>query len=148
MNDQSRFLNRRLVIGLWASAIAWSFGGPFPSLVSKRPNLPISLRPLLLSLFGNLQSACAIGAACSNSLRHEDVTEQQLTKKIFAAASCGTEAIKGKEATRRWIANQVRCDFAQGAIISVDGWLLSLTEARVYALVNLASSSEARLEGG
>jgi hypothetical protein len=38
-----------------------------------------------------------------------------------------------------WIANQVRLDFGQGAVVSVDGWLLSLTEARVYALVALSS---------
>jgi hypothetical protein len=38
-----------------------------------------------------------------------------------------------------WIANQVRLDFAQGAVVSVEGWLLSLTEARVYTLVVLSS---------
>jgi hypothetical protein len=38
-----------------------------------------------------------------------------------------------------WVANQVRLDFAQGAVVSIDGWLLSLTDARVYALVALSS---------
>jgi len=40
--------------------------------------------------------------------------------------------MKSKETVRRRTANCVRHDFAQGAIISVDGWLLSLTEARVF----------------
>ncbi len=50
--------------------------------------------------------------------------------------------MKSKEAVRRRIANQVRLDFAQGAVVSVDGWLLSLTEARVYALVALSPEME------
>ena len=40
---------------------------------------------------------------------------------------------------RRQIANQVRSDFANGAILDVDGWLLSITEARVCALICLSS---------
>jgi len=77
--------------------------------------------------------------ACLNLLPHEQNTRQQLTNEILAAALCDTETMKSKEAVRYQIANQVRHEFAQGAIISVDGWLLSLTEARVYALVALTA---------
>ena len=62
-------------------------------------------------------------------------TGRQLSNKIIAQALCDAETMKSKEAVRRRIANQVRLDFAHGAVVSVDGWLLSLTEARVYALV-------------
>jgi hypothetical protein len=73
-----------------------------------------------------------------NSLPQETGTAEQLANEILAAASCDAETIKSREAVRRQIANRVRHDFAQGAIISVDGCLLSLTEARVYALVTLS----------
>jgi hypothetical protein len=66
-------------------------------------------------------------------------TGRQLSNKIIAQALYDAEATKSKEALRHRIANQVRLDFAQGAVVSVDGWLLSLTEARVYALVALNS---------
>jgi len=142
MNDQSCCLSRRLVNVFLASAIAWPFSGAVPSPVLKRHNLQQPLQCMLLSLFGNLRSACAIGMACLNSLPHEQSTGQQLANEILAAASCDTETMKSKEAVRYRIANQVRQEFAQGAIISVDGWLLSLTEARVYALVALTAQSD------
>jgi hypothetical protein len=33
----------------------------------------------------------------------------------------------------------VRADYVQGDVVLVDGWLLSRTEARLYALVTLVS---------
>jgi hypothetical protein len=138
MNNQCRFLNRRLVNAFLVGTIAWSFSRAVPSFLSKQASVQKSFQWLLLSLFGNLRSACAIGTACLNSLPQETSTAEQLANEILAAASCDTETMKSKETVRRRIANCVRQDFAQGAIISVDGWLLSLTEARVYALVTLS----------
>jgi hypothetical protein len=66
-------------------------------------------------------------------------TGRQLSNKIIAQALCDAETMKSKEAVRRRIANQVRLDFAHGAVVSVDGWLLSLTDAPVNALVALNS---------
>jgi hypothetical protein len=137
MNNQCSCLSRRLVNAFLASTIAWPFSRAVPSFLSKQLNLQKSFQCLLLSLFGNLRSACAIGTACLNSLPQETSTTEQLANEILAAASCDTETMKSKETVRHQIANRVRDDFAQGAIISVDGWLLSLTEARVYALVTL-----------
>ena len=39
MNDQSRFLDRRFVNALLASAIAWPVSGAVPLLVSKQHDL-------------------------------------------------------------------------------------------------------------
>ena len=85
----------------------------------------------------NFRSGCALGTACLRSLPKGESTRRQLSNKIIAQALCDAETMKSKEAVRRRIANQVRLDFAHGAVVSVDGWLLSLTEARVYALVTL-----------
>jgi hypothetical protein len=87
----------------------------------------------------NFRSGCALGTACSRSLLNGESTGRQLSNKIIAQALCDAETMKSKEAVRRRIANQVGLDFAHGAVVSVDGWLLSLTEARVYALVALDS---------
>jgi hypothetical protein len=67
----------------------------------------------------------------------ETSTAEQLANEILAAASCDPETMKSKEAVRRQIANRVRHDFAQGTVVSVDGWLLSLTEACVLAALSL-----------
>jgi len=50
-----------------------------------------------------------------------------------------TETMATNETIRRQLANQVRHDFVKGAMVDVDGWLLSVTEARVYALIALSS---------
>jgi hypothetical protein len=36
------------------------------------------------------------------------------------------------------VLQRVRQDFVDGAIVNVDGWILSATEARLYGLVALA----------
>jgi hypothetical protein len=95
---------------------------------------------MLRSLFG---SAPALGTACLNSLPSEKSSLQQLASEVLAATSCDVEAMKSKALVRQRIANQVRRDFAQGAIVSVDGWLLSLTEVRIYALLALSFVDEA-----
>ena len=137
MTDQSRCLSRRVVVGFLASAAAWPVVPPMGSL---QPNLPTSLQCMLLSLFGNLRGVCKIGVACLNSLPRGESTLQWLTKEVSAVTLGNIETIKSKDEMKLRIVDRVRHDFAQGAIIEVDGWLLSLTEARVYALVSLASS--------
>jgi hypothetical protein len=139
MNNQCPCLDRRFVNGILASITAWPFG-VIPLLSSEQANGQYSFRYLLLSLFGDLKSASAIGSACLNYLPTS--TAEQLANEILAIASCDAEAMKNREALRRQIINRVRGDFAKGAIISVDGWLLSLTEARVYALVTLSLGSQ------
>src|SRR5262249_9059282 len=129
----------RFVIALLAGAIAWPARGAVPFLLPKQPDPQVSLQRLLVSIFRRRRSACAIGWGCFKSLSKEEKKGREIWKKILADAFCETEIIKSKEALRRPIANQVRRDFAKGAIVDVNGWLLSVTEARVYALIALSS---------
>jgi len=139
MDEQLQRLSRRLVNLFLASAIVWPIS--VVSLhASTQANLRESMQATLRSLFG---SAPALGTACLNSLPSGKSSLQQLAGEILAVTSCDVEAIKSKELVRQRIANQVRRDFAQGAILSVDGWLLSLTEVRIYALLALSSVDEA-----
>jgi hypothetical protein len=135
MTDYPRRLSRRSVSAFLASAVVWPCSGAAsqPAL-----NHPKSSRHMLLSLFGNPSSAYAIGAACLKSLPPNQSSPQQLTKAILAAAACDTETMKTKQAVGHRIANQVCRDFAEGTVVCVDGWLLSLTEARLYALASLS----------
>ena len=52
-----------------------------------------------------------------------------LTDLVSAGRDCTTPS-----ALRRALHAQIRDDFAAGRIIHVDGWILSLTETRAYAL--------------
>src|SRR5208282_2708433 len=100
MNNQCRCLSRRVVISFLASTIAWPSSPTVPPFMSKQANLQKSLQFMLLSLFGNLRSAFAIGTACLNSLPQETSTAEQLANEILAAASCDTEMMKSKETVR------------------------------------------------
>jgi hypothetical protein len=66
---------------------------------------------------------------------------QQLTNAILVAAECDIETMKTKQAVRHHIANRVRYDFAEGAVVNIEGSLFSQTEARLYALVALSVKS-------
>ena len=140
MNYRPRLLDRRFVNALLAGAVAWPVSGTVPLLVSKKqPDLQDSLQHLLQSIFASFRGGRALGTACLKSLPDGENTGRQLSNKIITLVLCDAETMKSKEAVRSRIANQVRLDFAQGAVVSVDGWLLSLTEARVYALIALNS---------
>ena len=62
---------------------------------------------------------------------------QQLSTTILATAECGAEITKMEQAVRSCIATRVNHDFAKGAVVNIEGWLLSRTEAHLYALVAL-----------
>jgi hypothetical protein len=139
MDNRAAALTRRFVSALLAATIAWPASATALLLVPKQRDPQGSLKGLLVSIFGNRLSACAIGRVCLNALPKEENTGREIWNKLLADALCETGPIKSPEAMRRRIANRVRRDFAKGAIIDVDGWLLSVTEARVYALISLSS---------
>jgi len=43
------------------------------------------------------------------------------------------------------IKERSRTDFRDGRVVTVDGWILSLTETRVYALAALLNDSDAAI---
>jgi hypothetical protein len=134
-----RHLNRRSVNAFFLSAAAWICGGAALPLTPTQLDYAESLQHILVSLFENPRSACVIGAACLKSLPPNESSPQQLTNAILASAECATKAMVTKEAFRQHIANRVRDDFADGAIVNINGWFLSLTETRLYALVALSA---------
>ena len=60
-----------------------------------------SLQHLLLSIFANFRSGCALGTACLKSLPNGESTGRQLSNKIIALALCDAETMKSKEAVRQ-----------------------------------------------
>ena len=139
MTSRAAPLTRRFVNALLAGAIAWPASATVPSLVPKQHDRHGPLQGLLMSIFRSRRSARAIGTACLRALPKEENTGREIWNKILADAMWKTETMATKETIRRRLANQVRHDFVKGAMVDVDGWLLSVTEARVYALIALSS---------
>jgi hypothetical protein len=141
MTNHPRNLSRRSINAFLAGAAAWLCNGATLLSAPNQPDYAKSLPHILLSLFENPRSAYAIGTACLKSLPPNQSSPQQLTNAIIAAAESDTEAMTTKQAIRQRIANRVCNDFSEGAVVNVEGWLLSLTEARLYALAALSAKS-------
>jgi hypothetical protein len=103
------------------------------SLVETAPAGP---ERALLAVLGNRHRAAAIGRACLRAL-----PAAERSADAIAGALCTEVALDRAlpaAIIRRRVNERVRRDFAAGAVVAVDGWFLSLTEARLYALAALA----------
>ncbi|HLG87839.1 MAG TPA: hypothetical protein VKZ79_11670 [Alphaproteobacteria bacterium] len=72
----------------------------------------------LLGLLGDPNEARAIGEACAKAIGETSA------RKIARTLPVDTSALRAR----------IREDFAKDRIIIADGWVLSATEARLYAL--------------
>jgi hypothetical protein len=93
-------------------------------------------RVALAEWCANLAPSGAIGEACLRALPAGGASVRLLARQILAdlpAASGGASA----RTLARSLKARSRDDFRDGRIVSVDGWMLSLTEARLYALAML-----------
>jgi hypothetical protein len=119
---------RDVVRALGAAAIAVSaagvpaFAGPDPAAV---------LREVITALLGDPHAAARIGRSC---LRANP--EAAPRAALIALLADGAHGPAGTVAAIR---QRVRQDFASGATVSAGGWILSSTEAQLYALAALTA---------
>jgi hypothetical protein len=125
---------RRFIAGLVA-VLASLYGAAFPRLWGGKG--PVDPSDALLALLDDPPSAKTIGTACLSTLAPSERTPGQLIAAICARAALVPDDLASPDLGRR-ISDRVRRDFAQGAVVQVDGWFLSVTEARLYALTAAA----------
>ena len=70
------------------------------------------------------------------------VPPKQVAGAIMRSVPCDQDALKSPEVLRQRICDCVRAEFARGAVVNIDGWILSVTEARLYALVTLVAAGD------
>ena len=103
---------------------------------------------LLYALFPDLRHARALSRACLR-IFPTTVSADRLYAWIVPADRPDTENVAKIAELRRSIRQRVRRDFAVDDTVQVDGWVLSITELRMYALAALiAPATIARAEGG
>jgi len=120
--------------GLAAVAVATR---PWRALVAPPP--PRTAAERLAGLIRNPQSARPIGRAYL-ALAPREASSPRLAGLIVAGLGESPRAVDaaGDDELRRLVAAGMVADFAQGRTVELDGWMLSRTEARLYALVELA----------
>jgi hypothetical protein len=92
---------------------------------------------LSLDCTESIQNACERALSEASAVR---LVALILDDLIAAGRDCSSIA-----AIRRALRFQSRKDFAKGEVIEVEGWLLSLTEVRAYALCAPTARSVSRL---
>jgi hypothetical protein len=96
------------------------------------PTAQSTLSSIVPEIFPDLASARAVGKAYLAAVKPAEQMPAELWRAILAAHPLGRPP-----ATRQQVASWVRRDFADAAMVSLDGWLLSRTEARLCALAAL-----------
>ena len=91
-----------------------------------------------MSALGRPASAAAVGRAYLAD--HPDEADRdRLAAQLGAGLRCQDcdPARSDTARLRAGLARQLRADFGQSRVVRVDGWVLSLTEARLCALAAL-----------
>ena len=104
---------------------------PWAALVDVAPASPAAR---LAGLLADQDSAAAVGRAYLDSVPGE-ADARVLVSRL--SASLGGRAVGGDD-LRRLLAQRIDRDFAEERVATVQGWVLSVTEARLCALCALA----------
>lgn len=82
----------------------------------------------------------AIGEACLRALPASEASPDHLARLILVDLSISCGDCTSVVALRHSVKERSQDDFGRGRIVNVDGWMLSLTETRIYALSALLSN--------
>jgi hypothetical protein len=133
-----------ILLKLTRRAALAGFAGAGGLLAAGRPGFSLAADPAervlteaAMSLFTDPAHVRQVGAAC---LDRQELCGSRATliEEIFGAerqrlASCATTA-----EIHDWLRTRIREDFAAGRSVTVQGWVLARTEARLYALATHA----------
>jgi hypothetical protein len=93
---------------------------------------PIIAEPQALSLIWDTDNIIKIGEIFRKKFP-EDMSERKLVKLILSNMTLD------KNAPVKSLQEKIEQDYTSGTIVMIDGWLLSVTEARQCALFSLIS---------
>jgi hypothetical protein len=122
-------LRRRWLLGAFAlgTMSMWSSG---PQAAPRSENARERVRKKLVSLLHEPERARKVGAVYLRSPSGQFASPLRLTETVLA--EMGPDA--GNEAIRRYLVARVRRELQEVQVISLDGWIMSPTEAQLCAL--------------
>lgn len=128
---------RRLAATAVSGAAAW-VGGSVSHLFA-RASLTYSTLGYseLTALCSDLRCPRTIAKACLLALPAPERTRSTLARAIFQDIRPAGENRPSRDVLAQVIRSRSRADFQEGRVLNVDGWILSVTETRVYALAAL-----------
>ena len=91
----------------------------------------------LIALCSDLRCPKTVGKACLLAFSASESTRLSLARAILADVALARRNRSDSAVLAQAISERSRTDFRDGRVVTVDGWVLSLTETRVYALAAL-----------
>lgn len=91
----------------------------------------------LVALCSDLCCPRTVGKACLLALPASESTRSSLARAILADLRLAQRNHSPSDVFAQAISERSRTDFRGGRVVTVDGWILSLTETRIYALAAL-----------
>jgi hypothetical protein len=133
-----RTISRRSLFGTAISGVVACLGGHL-SFLAARAGFTYSTAGYseLAALCSGLGCPRAIGKSCLLVLPARESTRSSLARIILADVRPQGENRSPPDLLAQAIRERGRADFREGRVVSVDGWILSLTETRIYALAAL-----------
>ena len=91
----------------------------------------------LIALCSDLRCPWTVGQACLLALPVVESTQSSLARTILADVRLARRNHSPSDGFAQAINERSQTDFRDGRVMTVDGWVLSLTETRIYALTAL-----------
>lgn len=128
---------RHLIASAMGASAAWLGAYPVPLQTQAARIAPLSTHRALVMYCSSLNCPATIGKACLRTLPTMEATTECLSSLILSSLRSAQQDSATVLALSNLITEASRFDFQNGQITHVDGWTLSVTEARVYALALL-----------
>jgi hypothetical protein len=128
-------LSRRTVLAALAATSGLVSAGLGSPALAALPNSDKVLLDHVLRIFSSRRSVDLIGLACCDQKGFSD--RHGLIEAIFGPERERLALLSHAE-IHEWLREKIIDDFCAGRTETVSGWVLSGTEARVYALASLA----------
>jgi hypothetical protein len=100
-------------------------------------NKPPLIHPIMLSQFCDEQTIRKIGMTYRSMFKAEN-SENQLMTFLLQDSTANNSSLPAKSIDSSQLENKIELDFKENKIVIVNGWILSLTEARQCALLSLS----------
>jgi hypothetical protein len=141
MKARAVLSRRSLMTTAIGGGAAWLLGGVW-FLVSCRGRAgSVSGSSTFADFWAELGYSRTIGEACLKALPAVEASKRYLSRAVFGDTQDGGGDCLSARALAQAIRERSRDDFRDGRIVIVDGWMLSLTETRLYALAALLASA-------
>jgi hypothetical protein len=133
MTDANDRRRRLLASAPWLALVA--LGRPWQVQAARGPVLETPARMALAKLLPDTDSAIVVGREYLR--RHPDERDLERVRSALSAVLGGPFEALAPTVLRQRVRHRVHQDFAENQVTLVDGWILSVTEARLCALAAL-----------